>query len=227
MILEIAPSTMAADASRLGRECRAIEEAGADRVHWDVMDGVFVPNLTFGPDVVKACRRHTSLRFEAHLMITRPDEFASQYVKAGCDTILIHAETCQHLHRSLAAIADTGARAGVAINPHTPVSAISEVIGLVDQILVMTVNPGFGGQSYISSAESKITALRSMIDASGKQIDLEADGGINKATIARAAAAGADVLVAGSAVFGHPDGPARAIEDLRVAAQGDTALLIT
>lgn len=215
---EIAPSMLAADAARLGRECRAIEEAGADRVHWDVMDGVFVPNLTFGPDLVAACRPHTSLPFEAHLMVARPDELAPRYARAGCETVMIHAEACQHLHRSLTAIADAGARPGVVVNPHTPAAAVSEVLGLVDAVLVMTVNPGFGGQRYISSVEAKIAALRSMIDASGRKIDLQVDGGINLDTAGRAAAAGADVLIAGSAVFSHADGLASAIAGLRSAA---------
>ena len=214
---------LSADASRLGQECRAIEEAGADRVHWDVMDGVFVPNLTFGPDVVAACRPHTSLRFEAHLMVVRPDELAPLYVDAGCDTILIHVETCRHLHRSLTAIADIGARPGLVLNPHTPASAVSEVLNVIDQVLVMTVNPGFGGQSYIASMESKISSIRSMINASGRDIHLEVDGGVNISTAASVAAAGADVLVAGSAVFGCPDGVAAAVAGLRAAASTRSA----
>lgn len=212
---DIAPSVLAADASQLGAECQAIEAAGADRVHWDVMDGVFVPNLTFGPDVVAACRKHVSLPFEAHLMVVRPDELAPQYIQAGCDTILIHVETCPHLHRSLTAISAAGARPGVVLNPHTPASALTEVIHLVDEVLVMTVNPGFGGQSYIAAMEPKIAAIRAMINATDRHIDLEVDGGINRHTVAAVCAAGADVLVAGSAVFGHPDGPASAIRELR------------
>ena len=197
---------LAADASRLGEECRIIAEAGADRLHWDVMDGVFVPNLTFGPDVVAACRPAVDLPFEAHLMVVKPDELAPRYVEAGCGTVLIHAETCPHLHRSLAAIAEAGARCGVVLNPHTPAWSISEVMGMIDEVLVMTVNPGFGGQRYIASMESKIAAVRQMIDAGGRDIDLEVDGGIAPATVGAAVAAGANVLVAGSAVFGHRDG---------------------
>ena len=222
MTLEIAPSILAADAADLGRECAVVEAAGADRVHWDVMDGVFVPNLTFGPDVVAACRRHSSLHFEAHLMVVRPDELAPLYVEAGCGTILIHVETCPHLHRSLTAIADTGARSGVVLNPHTPASAVSEVIHIVDQVLVMTVNPGFGGQSYIASMEPKIAAVRRMISDSGRNVQLEVDGGVNLSTASAATASGADVLVAGSAVFGHPDGPDTAIAVLRAAARTHT-----
>ena len=214
---------LAADASRLGEECRIIAEAGADRLHWDVMDGVFVPNLTFGPDVVAACRPAVDLPFEAHLMVVKPDELAPRYVEAGCGTVLIHAETCPHLHRSLAAIAEAGARCGVVLNPHTPAWSISEVMGMIDEVLVMTVNPGFGGQRYIASMESKIAAVRQMIDAGGRPIDLEVDGGIAPATVGAAVAAGANVLVAGSAVFGHRDGPAAAISDLRSSATADSA----
>ena len=200
---EVAPSMLAADASRLGEECRAVEAAGADRLHWDVMDGVFVPNLTFGPDVVAACRPLVGAPFEAHLMVIESDSLAPRYVEAGCSTVLIHVEACPHLHRSLAAIAETGARCGVVLNPHTPASSISEVLGMIDQVLVMTVNPGFGGQSYIASVESKIATVRRMIDESGRHIDLEVDGGISATTAGAAVAAGANVLVAGSAVFGH------------------------
>ena len=218
--VQIAPSVLAANAARLGEECEALDAAGADRIHWDVMDGVFVPNLTFGPDVVAACRSHSDLRFEAHLMVVKPDELAPQYVDAGCDTILVHAETCPHLHRSLSAISQLGARPGVVLNPHTPASAVSEVIAMVDEVLVMTVNPGFGGQSYIASVEAKIAQLRRMIDDSGRDVDLEVDGGINTATAGAAAAAGANVMVAGSAVFNHPGGPAAAISELRACAAG-------
>ena len=157
---------LAADASRLGEECQAIEAAGAERVHWDVMDGVFVPNLTFGPGVVAACRPQVDLHFEAHLMVVKPDELAPLYVEAGCATVLIHAETCPHLHRSLAAITEAGARCGVVLNPHTPAWTISEVMPMIDEVLVMTVNPGFGGQRYIASVESKIAEVRKMIDSS-------------------------------------------------------------
>ena len=216
--VEIAPSMLAADASELGRECQAAETAGADRVHWDVMDGVFVPNLTFGPDLVAACRPHTDLPFEAHLMVIDPDRLASRYVEAGCGTVLIHVETCPHLHRSLTAIRDLGARPGVVLNPHTPAAAVAEVLDLVDEVLVMTVNPGFGGQRYLESAEPKISEVRRMISNSGRPIDLEVDGGIDTKTAPRATAAGANVLVAGSAIFAHPQGPPQAIPALRTAA---------
>lgn len=216
--VEIAPSMLAADASDLGRECRAVEAAGADRVHWDVMDGVFVPNLTYGPDVVAACRPHTDLPFEAHLMVIDPDRLAPHYIEAGCTTVLIHVETCPHLHRSLAAIRDLGARPGVVLNPHTPAAAVSEVLDLVDEVLVMTVNPGFGGQRYLESMEPKISQISQMISQSGRPMDLEVDGGIDAKTAPRATAAGANVLVAGSAIFAHPDGPPQAIPYLRAAA---------
>jgi len=215
VVVEIAPSMLAADASRLGEECRTVEAAGAHRVHWDVMDGVFVPNLTFGPDVVAACRPLVKLHFEAHLMVVKPDELAKLYIEAGCQTVLIHAETCPHLHRSLSAIREAGARCGVVLNPHTPASSISEVMTLIDEVLVMTVNPGFGGQSYIADVEPKIAAVRHMIDASRRSIDLEVDGGITASTAKAAIAAGANVLVAGSAVFGHRDGIAVAVRELQ------------
>ena len=215
--VEIAPSMLAADASELGQECRTAEAAGADRIHWDVMDGVFVPNLTFGPDLVAACRPHTDLPFEAHLMVTDPDRLAPRYVEAGCGTVLIHVETCPHLHRSLAAIRDLGACPGVVLNPHTPASAITEVLDLVDEVLVMTVNPGFGGQRYLESTEPKISEVRHLISNSGRPIDLEVDGGIDTETAPRATAAGANVLVAGSSIFAHPQGPPQAIPTLRTA----------
>lgn len=216
--ISISASLLPADASRLGSECRALQQAGADRVHWDIMDGVFVPNLTYGPNVVASCRSHVDLPFEAHLMVVEPDELAPRYAAAGCDTILIHVEACPHLHRSLAAIRDLGARPGVVLNPHTPAAAISEVLDLVDEILVMTVNPGFGGQRYIAEMEPKIRKIRSMIAGTGRAIDLEVDGGIGPETIAAVVRAGADVVVAGSAVFEHPDGIAAAIAELRTCA---------
>lgn len=213
--LEIAPSVLAADASQLGVECSRLEKANADCVHWDVMDGVFVPNLTFGADTIAACRAHTNLRFEAHLMVINPDAYIKQYIAAGCDTVLIHVETCLHLHKSLTSIAEGGAHPGVVLNPHTPASAIAEVLDIVDQILVMTVNPGFGGQRYIASVESKIRTIKHMIKQSHRDIKLEVDGGINMHTASSAVAAGADILVAGSAIFQHTAGLSAAIQELR------------
>ena len=213
--VRIVPSTLSADFSRLGEDCAALEAAGADRLQWDVMDGVFVPNLTFGPDVIAASRSHTSLPFEAHLMVEAPEALAARYVEAGCELLIVHAEACTHLHRTLEQIQGLGAAAGVAVNPATPAEAVSHVLDLADMVLVMTVNPGFGGQKYIATMESKIAEVRGMIDDSGREIDLEVDGGISAATIAGAAAAGANVFVAGSAVFGHPDGLAAAVAELR------------
>lgn len=213
--IRIVPSTLSADFSRLGEECAALEHAGADRIQWDVMDGAFVPNLTFGPDVIAASRPHTSLPFEVHLMVQAPEALAERYVEAGCGLLIVHAEACLHLHRTLERIKGLGAAAGVALNPATPASAASHILDLADMVLVMTVNPGFGGQRYIRTMEPKIADVRRMIDDSGREIDLEVDGGIGLGTIGGAAAAGADVFVAGSAVFGHPGGPATAVADLR------------
>lgn len=213
--VHIVPSTLSADFSRLGEDCAALEAAGADRLQWDVMDGVFVPNLTFGPDVIAASRSHTSLPFEAHLMVEAPETLASRYVEAGCGLLIVHAEACTHLHRTLEQIKGLGAAAGVALNPSTPAEAVSHVLDLADMVLVMTVNPGFGGQKYIATMEPKIAEVRQMIDDAGREIDLEVDGGVSAGTIAGAAAAGADVFVAGSAVFGHPDGLGAAVAELR------------
>src|SRR5215210_2394272 len=203
--IEIAPSVLPADFSKLGDEVAALEVAGVDRIQWDVMDGQFVPNLTFGPDVIAAARRHTSLPFEAHLMVLTPDAMAAEYVQAGCQRLIVHAEACTHLHRTLADIASLGATAGVALNPATPAIAVAHVLDLVDLVLVMTVNPGFGGQQYISSMEPKIREVKAMIEASGCDVDVEVDGGIGPTTVAAAAAAGANVLVAGTALFRYPD----------------------
>ena len=216
----IAPSVLPADFSRLGEEVAALEAAGCDLIQWDVMDGQFVPNLTFGPDVIAACRPHTSLPFEAHLMVLTPDAMAPAYVAAGCERLIVHVEACTHLHRTLGAINDLGARAAVALNPATPASTIAHVLDLVDLVLVMTVNPGFGGQAYLRSMESKVADVRSLIDQAGRsdQVHLEVDGGIGPATIAGAAAAGANVLVAGSALYRDPQGLAHAVSDLRARA---------
>lgn len=216
----IAPSVLSADFSRLGEELAALAAAGADRVHWDVMDGVFVPNLTIGPPVITACRPATDLPFEAHLMIVEPDRYVADYVEAGCSTVTVHVEACTHLHRTLSAVREAGARAGVALNPHTPVASIAHVVDLCDLVLVMTVNPGFGGQRYIATMEAKIAEVRALLDAAGSDADLEVDGGISARTIAGAASAGADTFVSGSAVFGHPDGLATAVDELRRAALG-------
>lgn len=219
--IQIAPSVLPADFARLGEEVAALEQAGVDLIQWDVMDGQFVPNLTFGPAVIAAARSHTSLPFEAHLMVLTPDAMAADYVAAGCSRLIVHAEACPHLHRTLANIASLGATAGVALNPATPASAVEHVLDLVDMVLVMTVNPGFGGQAYLPTMEDKIREVRRMIDARGLagRVDLEVDGGIGPSTIAAAAAAGANVLVAGSALYRDPDGLAHAVADLRARAE--------
>jgi ribulose-phosphate 3-epimerase len=210
-----------ADFSRLGEEVAALEAAGVDLIQWDVMDGQFVPNLTFGPDVIASARPHTSVPFEAHLMVYTPDVMAKQYIDAGCSRLIVHVEACTHLHRTLANINDLGASAAVALNPATPASSVAHVLDLVDLVLVMTVNPGFGGQAYIATMEPKIAEIRAMIDAAGlaDTVDLEVDGGIGPSTIAGAAAAGANVLIAGSALYKDPEGLAHAVADLRSRAE--------
>src|SRR6056297_1398524 len=219
--IQIAPSVLPADFARLGEEVAALEAAGVDLIQWDVMDGQFVPNLTFGPDVIAAARPHTSLPFEAHLMVHTPDEMAAQYVEAGCSRLIVHAEACPHLHRTLGNIESLGARATVALNPATPASAVAHVLDLVDLVLVMTVNPGFGGQAYISTMEPKIAEIRRMIHDAGlaESVDLEVDGGIGPDTIEGAASAGANVLVAGSALYRDPEGLGHAVAELRALAE--------
>jgi len=215
--VEIAPSVLPADFARLGEECADLEKAGVDRIHWDVMDGVFVPNITMGPDIVASLRPHVAIAFEAHLMVVKPDEIAPLYVDAGCSTVMIHAETCPHLHRSLANIRALGARSGVVLNPHTPAQVLSHVLDQTDQILVMTVNPGFGGQKYIPLTD-KIAEIKAMVDAGGHQIDIEIDGGVSADTIAEVAAAGANVFVSGSALFRYDD-RATGVAELRSLAE--------
>jgi len=216
---EIVPSVLPADFARLGEECAALEEAGVDRIQWDVMDGRFVPNLTMGPDIIAACRKHASVMFEAHLMVLEPQELMHRYVEAGCDLIIVHAEACTHLHRTLAAIRDMGAKSSVALNPHTPVDVIEHVLDLTDMVLIMTVNPGFGGQAYIRTMEPKIRETARLIEASGYPVEIEVDGGINAATVAGAAAAGARVLVAGSGLYKHSGGLGAAVAELRKLAE--------
>jgi len=213
--IEIAPSVLPADFARLGEEVAALEAAGVDRIQWDVMDGRFVPNLTFGPDVIAACRPHSSVMFEAHLMVEEPDGLAARYIEAGCELLIVHAEACRHLHRTLGHVQELGARAGVALNPSTPAEVVEHVLDLVDLVLVMTVNPGFGGQAYIATMEPKIAQVRQLVLEGGHDVDVEVDGGIGPSTIQGAASAGANVLVAGSALFRDPEGLGHAVNELR------------
>ena len=201
----IAPSILSAKFERLAEELAAIEEAGADWVHVDVMDGHFVPNITIGPLVVEAVKRSTNLPLDVHLMIEQPERYVEAFVDAGADTIGVHVETCPHLHRTLAQIREAGARACAVLNPSTPARAIEPVLGDIDQALIMTVNPGFGGQRFIQSMLPKIETVRNWIDTHSLDVDLEVDGGVSSETILAAASAGADVFVAGTAVFGAPD----------------------
>lgn len=201
--IRIAPSILSADFARLGEQVRTVEDAGADWIHVDVMDGHFVPNLTMGPAVAAAVRSVTQLPMDVHLMVENPDEFLEPFAQAGATTITVHQEVLPHLHRTLQHIRELGVRAGVAINPATPVEALSEVLPHLDLVLVMTVNPGFGGQDYIEGSEVKVGKLRSLLDHAGlSDVDLQVDGGIDPETIGRVVNAGADVVVAGSAVFG-------------------------
>ena len=212
----IAPSILSADFGRLAEDIQAVEAAGADWIHVDVMDGHFVPNITIGPLVVDAVRKATSLPVDVHLMIEAPERYLGDFVKAGADRITVHQETCPHLHRSLQQIRELGASPGVALNPSTPVSALQDVISYVDLILIMTVNPGFGGQAFIPTSTEKIRAARELLREAGKgDGPLQVDGGVGSQTASTMANAGANVLVAGSAVFGHPGGPGEGVRALR------------
>ena len=214
-MIKIAPSILSADFARLGEQVAAVSKAGADYIHVDVMDGHFVPNLTIGPVVIGSIRQHSFLPFDVHLMIEKPELSIEAYAKAGADIITVHAEACVHLERTLKMIRSLGKKAGVSLVPSTPANVLDYVMHDVDLILVMSVNPGFGGQSFIPSQLEKIKTLRQMITKTGKSIDLEVDGGINKETAKQVIAAGADVLVAGSAVFTKDGNYAKNISDLR------------
>jgi ribulose-phosphate 3-epimerase len=215
--IRIAPSILSADFGRLAEEVRAAEEAGADVIHCDVMDGRFVPNITIGPLVVAAVRKATRLPIDVHLMIVEPERYVEAFVGAGATTLSVHAEVSPHLHRTLQAVHAAGARPSVALNPSTDLSALEYVLGDCAQVLVMTVNPGFGGQHYIPACTEKVRRLRAMAEARGLPLDIQVDGGINPDTVAEVTRAGANVLVAGTAVFDAPD-YRRAIAELRAAA---------
>lgn len=213
--IQISPSILAADMTRLGEQLHAVAQGGAERIHFDVMDGRFVPNITMGPFVLEAVRRATRLPIDAHLMIVEPDHLLKSFADAGASSISVHIEACPNLHRTLQAIRGLGCKVGVAINPHTPPLMLSEVMHMLDLILVMTVNPGFGGQSFLPESLPKIERLRAMADLTGRDIDIAVDGGINEATIASTVRAGANVLIAGNSIFNHADGVAAGIEALR------------
>jgi len=214
-LVQIAPSILAADFSRLGEQVATVAGAGADFIHIDVMDGHFVPNITMGPLVISAVKRVTTVPLDVHLMITNPDQYLEAFAQAGAATISVHVEATVHLHRTLSRIRQLGARAGVAINPATPLDAIGEVFDLLDQVIVMSVNPGFGGQSFIPRSIERIADLRARLG--GRPVDIEVDGGVDETNAATLIRAGASILVAGNSVFGAPD-PAAATRALRRAA---------
>ena len=215
--IKIAPSILSADFSKLGEEVKKVEEAGADILHLDIMDGHFVPNLTFGPIVVKAIRNWTKLPFYVHLMVEKPEDYIKEVVEAGGDLIIVHVETCVHLQRVLRMIRDLGVKSGVALNPATPLTTIEYVLDDLDLILIMSVNPGFGGQEFIPSVLPKIRRVRRKLVKRGLEIEIAVDGGVNVETAPKIVEAGADVLVAGTAIFGKPD-LKKAIQELREAA---------
>ena len=215
----IAPSILSADFGRLAQDVRTVAAAGADWIHVDVMDGHFVPNLTIGPLVTEAVRRATELPVDVHLMIESPDRYLEDFVAAGADWVTVHQETCPHLHRTVERIRELGARPGVALNPSTPVSSLEEAVPYVDLVLIMTVNPGFSGQAFIPTSPRKIAAMRALLDGYDRgEVPIQVDGGVGPTTAGQVVEAGAQVLVAGSAVFGHPDGAEAGVRALRAAA---------
>jgi ribulose-phosphate 3-epimerase len=220
MNVKIAPSILSCDFSRLADEISAVEAGGADWIHVDVMDGHFVPNITIGPVITAGARRATALPLDVHLMIEDPDRYLEAFVDAGADVLTVHQEACRHLHRTLERIRELGARAGVAVNPATSLESVRNVLPNVDLLLVMSVNPGFGGQSYIPGSTLKLRAARAMLDALGSATELQVDGGVTAGNAHEVAAAGATVLVAGSAVYGHSGGAAEGVRALREAVSG-------
>jgi ribulose-phosphate 3-epimerase len=217
--IKIAPSILSADFARLGEQVKDAETAGVDYIHVDVMDGHFVPNITIGPLIVKALRPVTDLPLDVHLMIENPELYLADFAKAGADIITVHVETCPHLHRTIQQIRELGVKPGVTLNPATPLSTLDEILPEVDLVLIMSVNPGFGGQSYIRSCTDKITRLRMMLDRIGSKAELEVDGGVNTSTIAEVVRAGADVLVAGSAIYNNKASIAENVKQLRAGYQ--------
>ena len=218
--MKIAPSILSCDFSRLEDEILAVEEGGADWIHVDVMDGHFVPNITIGPVITEGARRSTTLPLDVHLMIEEPDRYLEAFASAGADILTVHQEACTHLHRTVERIRELGVRPGVAINPATPLESVQEVLPGIDLLLVMSVNPGFGGQSYIQASYGKLRRARLMLDDLGSTAELEVDGGVDAGNASAIVEAGATVLVAGSAVYRHPDGPAAGTQAIRRAVQG-------
>jgi len=218
--VKIAPSILSCDFGRLAEEIRSVEEGGADWIHVDVMDGHFVPNLTIGPLIARAARRATALPLDVHLMIESPERYLDAFVDAGADVLTVHVETCPHLHRTVQRIRELGARPGVAVNPATSLESVREIAADIDLLLVMSVNPGFGGQRYIAASTDKLRRARALLDEVGSAAEIEVDGGADLINIREIVSAGADVVVAGSAVYGHPEGSAQGVRALRQRAAG-------
>ncbi len=217
--VKLAPSILSADFTQLGNQVREAEAAGADYIHFDVMDGMFVPNISIGPLVLEAVRRVTKLPLDVHLMIEAPDRYLDEFVKAGANVLMVHQEDSPHLHRTIQHITGLGARAGVVLNPSTPIGTLEEILPYLSRILIMSVNPGFGGQSYIETSTDKLRRCRKMVEASGFEIEIEVDGGVKAGNIREVVEAGADVVVAGSAIFNDKESVAEAIGRLRTALQ--------